>query len=70
MLGFSWSTFFVESINFLILIWLLTRFLYQPVTRTVAARERHITDELKRASDTQAKADELTRHYESRLADW
>jgi len=70
MLGFSWSTFFVESINFLILIWLLTRFLYQPVTRTIAARERHITDELKRASDTQTKADELARHYESRLADW
>ena len=70
MLGFSWSTFFVESINFLILIWLLTRFLYQPVTRVIAARERHISDEIKRAADTQAKADELTKRYESRLADW
>ena len=70
MLGFSWSTFFVESINFLILVWLLTRFLYQPITRAVAARERHIADELKRAADAQTKAEELTRRYESRLADW
>lgn len=69
-LGFSWSTFFVEIVNFLILVWLLTRFFYRPVLRTIASREQHIKDELSRAQQMQATATELTRRYEARLADW
>lgn len=70
MLAFSWSTFFVEIVNFLILIWLLTRFLYQPVLRTVAAREARIKSQLDEAREAQEKAKALTASYEGRLADW
>lgn len=69
-LGFSWSTFFVEIVNFVILIWLLTRFLYRPVMRTLAAREQRIKDDLARAQEAQTKAAELTQRYEARLAEW
>jgi len=68
--GFSWSTFVVEIVNFLILVWLLTRFFYQPVLRTIASREQRIKDELSHAQDAQTEAAELTKRYETRLADW
>ena len=68
--SFSWSTFFVETVNFLVLVWLLTRFFYQPVLRTIAAREAKIKAELSHAADSEAKAVALTQRYETRLADW
>jgi len=68
--GFSWSTFVVEIVNFLILVWLLTRFFYQPVLRTIAARENKIKEELSRAKDAQTEAANLTKRYEARLSDW
>lgn len=68
--GFSWSTFFVEIVNFLILVWLLTRFFYQPVVRAIAAREEKIKDELSRAERAQTEAANLTKRYEARLSDW
>jgi F-type H+-transporting ATPase subunit b len=69
-LGFSWSTFFVEIVNFVILIWLLKRFLYRPVMQTIAQREERIKGELQRAKETETKAAELKQRYETRLAEW
>jgi F-type H+-transporting ATPase subunit b len=68
--GFSWSTFVVEIVNFLILIWLLTRFFYQPVMRTIATREQRIKDELTKAQEAQSQATGMMHRYEARLADW
>lgn len=68
--GFSWSTFVVEIVNFLVLVWLLTRFFYQPVLRSIASREQKIKDELTRAEDAQTEAANLTKRYEARLSDW
>lgn len=70
MLGFSLSTFIAEIVNFLILIWLLTRFFYQPVMRALVAREQRIKADLQHAQEAQDKAAELTARYEARLADW
>ncbi len=39
---FDWSTFALQTINFAILVWLLHRFLYQPVLRLVDARRAEI----------------------------
>lgn len=68
--GFSWSTFVVEIVNFLVLVWLLTRFFYQPVLRSIASREQKIKDELTRAEEAQTEAANLTKRYEARLSDW
>ncbi len=69
-MGFSWSTFLIQILNFVVLVWILTRFLYQPVTRAIVARQKAIRDELRRADEVKKQSEALSRQYESRLADW
>ncbi|KPK40220.1 MAG: hypothetical protein AMJ69_03130 [Gammaproteobacteria bacterium SG8_47] len=66
----SWTTIALEAINFLILVWLLKRFLYRPVLNVIARRKADIDKQLTEAEQTQAQADELRERYESRLGDW
>ena len=37
----DWTTFILEIINFLVLVWILHRFLYQPVMNVIAQRRAH-----------------------------
>ena len=67
---FSWTTFALEIINFLVLVWILKRFLYKPVTNTLAQRKAAIDASVEQARLLQATAEELNRRYESRMADW
>ena len=69
-MSFDWTTFVLECINFLVLVWILKRFFYRPVLQVLDARQQRIRDETARAAQLQAEADELKRQYESRLADW
>jgi len=46
----DWFTVGAQAINFLVLVWLLKRFLYKPVLRAVDAREKRIADELAAAA--------------------
>ena len=39
----SGSTFVLEIINFLILVWILKRFLYKPVLGVIAKRRKSMT---------------------------
>ncbi|MDF9391100.1 MULTISPECIES: F0F1 ATP synthase subunit delta [Methylococcus] len=64
------STFVLEIVNFLVLVWLLKRFLYQPVSAAIEERRRHIAQTVADARDAQAAAEALRMQYESRLADW
>lgn len=66
----SWSTFVIEIVNFVILVWLLQRFLYRPVTRAISARQKAIHDEVQRAQDLKGQSEALAAQYESRLEDW
>lgn len=52
----DWFTVGAQLLNFLILVWLMRRFLYQPVLDAIAARERKIATELAHAAATQAEA--------------
>lgn len=52
----DWFTVGAQLLNFLILVWLMKRFLYQPVLNAIAAREAKIAAELKDAAETKAKA--------------
>lgn len=69
-MGFSWSTFFIQILNFIVLVWILTRFLYRPVTRAIATRQKAIQEELQRADEAKKQSEALSRQYESRLTDW
>jgi F-type H+-transporting ATPase subunit b len=66
----SWSTFVLELINFLVLVWILKRFLYQPVLNVIAQRKAGIEAVRAEAENLQARAEELRQQYEGRLAEW
>jgi F-type H+-transporting ATPase subunit b len=76
----DWFTFGAQIANFLILVWLLRRFLYGPITRAMAEREQRIADRFEEAREKQEEAeaeideyrrkqDELEAAREQRLAE-
>lgn len=66
----NWSTFVLEIINFLILVWILKRFLYRPVLDVIARRRAGIEKTLADAKALQAEAGRVRGQYEGRLEDW
>lgn len=66
----NWSTFVLEMINFLVLVWILKRFLYKPVLDVIARRRAGIDKTLSDAKAVQSEAEKLQQQYEGRLADW
>ncbi len=48
----NWFTVLAQAINFLILVWLLKRFLYKPILRAIDEREKGIATQL---ADAEAK---------------
>lgn len=66
----SWSTFLLEIINFLVLVWILKHFLYKPVRDIIAKRQGGIEQQLAAAQQQQDTAERLRAQYEHRLAEW
>jgi len=56
-LSIDWLTVAAQIVNFLILVWLLRRFLYGPITRAMEAREQHIQARLEEADETRKLAE-------------
>lgn len=67
---FDWTTFVLEMLNFLVLVWILKRFLYRPVLAILDARQARIRQESAKAEKMLADADILREQYEARLAGW
>jgi F-type H+-transporting ATPase subunit b len=66
----NWPTFFLEIINFLVLVWILKRFLYRPVLEAVFQRKAVIDKTLGDANAKDAGAQALVQQYQNRLAAW
>lgn len=66
----DWTTFILEIINFVVLVWLLRHFLYRPVMNVVAERRAAIAKTLEEAKNRQDEATALKAQYENRLQDW
>jgi len=66
----SWSTFLLEILNFLVLVWILKRFLYKPVLDVIARRRAGIEKTLADAREMQTNAEKMKKQYESRLTEW
>ena len=66
----SWSTFVLEIINFLVLVWILKHFLYKPVLDVIARRRAGIEKTLADAKAHHEEAEKLQQQYEGRLAAW
>jgi len=64
----DWFTVGAQALNFLILVWLMKRFLYQPILRAIDARETRIAAELADAdakkAEAQTERDEFRRKNE------
>ncbi|MGR9053832.1 MAG: F0F1 ATP synthase subunit delta [Gammaproteobacteria bacterium] len=69
-MNFDVTTFLLEIVNFLILIWLLQRFFYKPVLAAIAKRKQHIDAMLAGAQKLQEEADALRQRYENRQYHW
>jgi F-type H+-transporting ATPase subunit b len=44
----DWFTVGAQTLNFLILVWLMKRFLYKPILNAIDTREKRIAKELRR----------------------
>lgn len=67
---FDLSTFILEIINFLVLIWILQRLFYKPLLAVIAKRKQFIEQSLEDAKATQQQADEQRSLYEQRQKLW
>jgi F-type H+-transporting ATPase subunit b len=52
----NWFTVIAQVINFLVLVWLLKRFLYKPILKAIEEREKKIAAQIKDADDKKATA--------------
>ena len=53
----DWLTVGAQLVNFLVLVWLLQRFLYGPITRAMARREERIEGRLREARESREAAE-------------
>jgi F-type H+-transporting ATPase subunit b len=61
----DWFTIVAQLINFLILVWLLKRFLYQPILNAIDAREKRIATTLQHAEETRLQASSEQEKFKS-----
>lgn len=64
------TTFLLEIANFLVLLWILQRFLYKPVLDMIAKRKAGIDQALADAARVRDEAAALQEQYNARLSDW
>ena len=67
-MNFSWWTFALQAANFLILVWLLRRFLFKPVSAIVARRKEEIARQLSEVSAEKQAALHITEELRSQKA--
>ena len=64
----DWFTVIAQVINFLILVWLLKRFLYRPILDAIDAREKSIAAQIADAQAQQIVAQKQQDEYQSKNA--
>jgi len=65
----DWFTVGAQALNFIVLVWLLRRFLYQPVRLAIDAREQRIAKELADAAAKQVEAQQERDEFERKNED-
>ena len=62
----DWFTVIAQVINFLILVWLLKRFLYRPILNAIDAREKRIAAKIADAEAKEAEAQKQHEEYQQK----
>ena len=65
----DWLTVAAQIVNFLVLVWLLQRFLYRPITTAMRRREERIETLLAEAREARETAEAEERRLEEKEAD-
>jgi F-type H+-transporting ATPase subunit b len=66
----DWFTVAAQALNFVILAWLMKRFLYQPILDAIDAREQRIKTELAAAADKQTEAQQARDDFQKKSDDF
>lgn len=69
-MAIDWKTFLLEIANFLVLVWLLRRFLYRPVLGAIDRRRAAIEQSLHDAKAAQDQAAQLEQRYQTQVDQW
>ena len=60
----DWFTVGAQTLNFLILVWLMKRYLYQPILLAIDQREKRIAAELADADAKRAEAQQISAEFQ------
>jgi len=63
----DWFTVISQTINFLVLVWLLQRFLYKPIVKAMQTREERIASQLRNAEKQKAEAEAQSAKFRAAL---
>jgi len=66
----DWFTVGAQALNFLILVWLMKRFLYKPILSAIAQREAGIADQIKKAAAAQAEGERLRDDFSKKTTEF
>ena len=66
----DWTTFALEVVNFLVLVWILRHFFLKPIASIIEKRRQATRTVLEEANRKEAAAQSLKAGYEKRLAEW
>jgi F-type H+-transporting ATPase subunit b len=65
----DWFTVGAQALNFLVLVWLMKRFLYKPVLDAIDAREKRVAAELAAAASAKLGAEQKRAELEKKQTD-
>ncbi|RPJ01177.1 MAG: hypothetical protein EHM39_03670 [Chloroflexi bacterium] len=69
-MDFDWTTFALEAVNFLILVWILKHFFYRPVLAVIETRRAESEKNLVQADSLRSEAQSLKDEFANRLDAW
>ncbi len=69
MININWSTLLFQIINFVVMVFILTRFFFKPVIRALDERSKRVTGALDEAQRREREAAETQAEYEKMLAE-
>jgi len=65
----DWFTFGAQIVNFLVLVWLLSHFLYKPIVKAMQGRDEKIAATVKQAESAQQESEQMLQLYQQKTAE-
>lgn len=67
-LGINWALLIAQLVNVILLVWLLSRFLYRPILNMLNERTQRIQDSLRDAEQVKQQLANAKRDYDAEIA--